>query len=112
MTVRKWVACQPSNDFCDQCFAAKETVGIFFIEILQSLKRRLAGFGRQILKVFDFGIADNGGFDINHCAAKITGEFIAVSGRCAAVFCARPSDEGAFLGESDLSVITRLFNLN
>jgi hypothetical protein len=44
------------------------------------LKRRLARLGRQILKIFDFGIADNGGFDIYNCAAKIAGELIVVSG--------------------------------
>ncbi len=71
---------EPPNDFSNKSFAAKETVGIFFIEILQSLKRRVTGFGRQVLKVFNFGIADNGGFDVNNRAAKIAGEFVIISG--------------------------------
>ena len=75
---------ETTNDFCDKSLAAKETVGIFFVEILQPLKRRLARLGRQILKVFNFGITDNGGFDVDNRAAKISGEIVVISRRCAA----------------------------
>ena len=39
-----------------------------------------------MLKVFDLVIADDGGFDINDCAAEITGQIISIPRRRSSAF--------------------------